>query len=478
MTSRLIPNLRARAPILHVLLVACALLSSMGVSRVVAKPNDISGHWEGLIEGSEFSVVMKLEMRANQGTWTGQLRVPYWGDEEWQVTNLKVDAGHIHFELDERNFDCELKDQRIEGVLKAKGQRYKFWLGRERIEQADHPRRPQIPKAPFPYWVEDVEILVGSQKISGLLTVPDGKGPYPAVVLLCGGGAFDRDYNWYNHCTFMVLADHLARAGIASLRIDSRGVGTSSGNFSDSTLDDLANDARQCVTYLLSREEIRGDAIGLVGHSFGTDVALRTANISPNVAFCVLLAPSAGRWDIQSVRGIADMQMACGLPRIRILVDVLDSAIFVWGSETDMSVDASMEIDRIARAPFVFAASLFGVHVPSFPKSTAQQYFGRIEREMLRADPAADFRRTKVPILAISGNLDLQIRADETLRELRRLAAVGGNSDVTLKLENGLNHCLQTAVTGLPDEGKFLDETLAPRVMESISGWILDRSKK
>src|SRR5262245_36860240 len=96
------------------------------------------------------------------------------------------------------------------------------------------PQRPQTPKAPFPYQEREVTYTNAADKttLAGTLTVPAGKGPHPAVLLLPGSGPVDRNETMLpGHKPFMVIADHLTRRGIAVLRTDDRGVGESGGDY-------------------------------------------------------------------------------------------------------------------------------------------------------------------------------------------------------------------------------------------------------
>src|SRR5690606_24771418 len=122
------------------------------------------------------------------------------------------------------------------------------------------------------------------------LTLPSNAGPHPAVVLISGSGAQNRDEEVFGHRPFLVLADHLTRHGIAVLRYDDRGTGRSTGNFAIATSRDFAADAAAAVAYLTSRPEIDRDRIGLIGHSEGALVAPMVATRSSDVAFIVLLA--------------------------------------------------------------------------------------------------------------------------------------------------------------------------------------------
>src|SRR5262249_12964532 len=125
-------------------------------------------------------------------------------------------------------------------------------------------RRPQTPQKPYPYKEEEVTYTNAASgfQLGGTLTIPNGNGPFPAAVLITGSGANDRDESIAGHRPFLVLADHLTRAGIAVLRVDDRGVGKSGGDFTKATMRDFASDAEAGIEFLRGRSEIRKDRIG------------------------------------------------------------------------------------------------------------------------------------------------------------------------------------------------------------------------
>ncbi len=127
-------------------------------------------------------------------------------------------------------------------------------------------------------------------KLAGTLTLPSGKAPFPAVILLTGSGAQDRDETLLGHKPFLVLADYLTRRGVAVLRVDDRGVGGSTGSITSSTTEDFAGDALAGVAFLKHRTEIDPAKIGLIGHSEGGLIAPIAAARSKDVAFIVMMA--------------------------------------------------------------------------------------------------------------------------------------------------------------------------------------------
>lgn len=155
-------------------------------------------------------------------------------------------------------------------------------------------QRPQTPRPPYPYDSYDMGIDTGAGVLQGTMTLPRGRGPLPAVVLFGGTGQQDRDGSVAGHRPFFVIADHLTRAGFATLRFDERGRGRSSGLAGElRTVDADAVDALALVDVLRQQPEIDPGRVGIVGHSEGGLVAVSAANLKDDVAFVVLLGAPA-----------------------------------------------------------------------------------------------------------------------------------------------------------------------------------------
>ena len=152
--------------------------------------------------------------------------------------------------------------------------------------------RPQTPNPPYPY--SEQEVVITRKKagvvITGTLSLPQGDGSYPAVVLVSGSGQQNRDEELMGHKPFKVIADHLARAGVAVLRYDDRGVGGTKGDVESATTLDFADDAEAVFDYLRKQPHINSKRVGIVGHSEGALIASIVASRNKRVAFIVLLA--------------------------------------------------------------------------------------------------------------------------------------------------------------------------------------------
>ncbi len=119
-------------------------------------------------------------------------------------------------------------------------------------------KRPQNPVKPYPYHEEEVSYdnKVQNVTLAATLTTPQGKGPFPAVVLITGSGAQDRDESLLGHKPFLVLSDYFNRHEIAVLRADDRGTGKSTGDFKTGTTADFATDTEAGIAYLKTRPEV------------------------------------------------------------------------------------------------------------------------------------------------------------------------------------------------------------------------------
>ena len=134
--------------------------------------------------------------------------------------------------------------------------------------------RPQTPRPPFPYTTEEVVFVNGDASLSGTLTLPKNcSSDTPVIVFVTGSGLQDRDETLFDHKPFAVIADTLARAGIASLRYDDRGFGESTGDVASATTEDFKNDALAGMEAMRSRF----GKVGVLGHSEGGTIALMIA---------------------------------------------------------------------------------------------------------------------------------------------------------------------------------------------------------
>jgi len=333
--------------------------------------------------------------------------------------------------------------------------------------------RTQWPVTPEGYRALDVTFPnppADGVTLAGTLTLPDASRPVPAVVLLSGSGAQDRDESIWGHKPFAVLADHLSRQGIAVLRYDDRGFAQSTGNHASATSADFAADANAAVRYLLSRPEIDPGAIGLAGHSEGGLIGPLAAVENGKVAFVVLLAgpgtPAiqvmlSQRRAFAETQGVTDAQLAPSQA-------VMESLYRVAASNTD-SIAAAARLREILTAD---AMAVLGVP-PTQREMIVDLNLTPWMRYFLRYDPAPTLARLRIPVLALGGSLDRQVVSAENLPAIRQ--ALVANPDVTVVELPGLNHMFQPTRTGTMSEYREIPETFAPAAMQLVTRWINDR---
>ena len=203
------------------------------------------------------------------------------------LTTVSYADGHVHFELQApiglAVWDGAHEGDTIEGEFTQGAARGTFSVERAAVGEPESDE-------PVPYREKEVSFEAGDVHLEGTLTLPEGTGPFPAVVMITGSGPQNRDEELLGFPVFRVIADHLTRRGIAVLRYDDRGVGGSTGSVARSTTSDFADDALAGIARLMERADIDPGRIGLVGHSEGAAVASLAASRSDAVRFAVLLA--------------------------------------------------------------------------------------------------------------------------------------------------------------------------------------------
>ncbi len=349
--------------------------------------------------------------------------------------------------------------------------------------------RPQEPKPPYPYTAEDVSFPGGAAGVTlaGTLTLPPASpstganGPFPAAVLISGSGPNDRDETLLRHKLFLVLADSLARRGIAVLRYDKRGIGKSTGSYAQATSADFADDAGAAFAYLKTQPRINAHKIGLIGHSEGGLIAPMVAAKSSDVAFLVLLAGTG----VSGERILAEQAALISHAEGASDADVAKSQVVekkllaIAARETDPAA-ARTQIQALMRQALATmtpaqkkAMGDPALIIQAQSAALASPWF----RFFLTYDPVPTLKQVRCPVLALDGSLDLQVPPAENLAAIGAALKAGGNGDVTTTELPGLNHLFQTAHTGSPSEYGRIEETLAPVLLTTVGDWIAARTR-
>jgi len=444
------------------------LVASLAFAQTPAPP--VAGTWEGAIAAGAVKLRIGVAITAQpDGKLEATMDSPDQGAYGLRLSDVRFADGVLTFALRQANgtFEGSLNSAGTE-IAGTWTQGGALPLVLKKVEKLARPARPQEPKPPFPYRSEHVAIVNAAAQVvlDGTLTVPEGKGPFPAVVLITGSGAQNRDEEIFGHKPFLVLADHLTRHGIAVLRYDDRGVGKSTGTFASATTEDFAGDAWAAWQTLSARPEIDPKRIGLVGHSEGGIIAPMLAAAHSEVAFVVMLAGTGVTGEQVMLAQAGAIMKASGAPDDAIAANTaLQQQVFAVLREEKT---AARIVERLQAIP-----------VPG-PKEASAALVTQSSSPWLRFfatyDPAPALAKVRCPVLAIAGERDLQVLPGQNAPAIDKALKQGGNKDATVARLPGLNHLLQTARTGLPAEYAQIEETMAPAALDAITDWITART--
>ncbi|MBN1299946.1 MAG: alpha/beta fold hydrolase [Melioribacteraceae bacterium] len=438
--------------------------------------------WDGILKVSaiELRIVLKIYTDAN-GSLAAFMDSPDQEVKNISVSSINISDSGLIFTADAigGSFEGTFNNERttLSGTWKQAGQNMK--LNFKKVDKLEEAIRPQNPQKPYPYKEEEIffESIESDITLAGTLTIPEGEGYFPGVVLVSGSGPQDRDGTIFNHKPFWVLADYLTRNGIAVLRYDDRGTASSQGDFSRATTEDLTLDAISAVNYLNSHDKINKDMIGIIGHSEGGLIASLAAVNSDLTDFIVLLAgPGLPGKDILLMQ--LELIMRADGASEEIIVKELEL------SEKIYNVVESTQDDETAKSKISlllddYFNSLSGEEKDNLPNSKdtmlkqAYQLLSPWFRFFIRYDPRPTLEQVTIPLLALNGEKDLQVPSNENLGAIEKALEKGGNNSFKLLELEGLNHLFQKTSTGAIAEYGKLEETFSSAAMEIIKNWII-----
>jgi pimeloyl-ACP methyl ester carboxylesterase len=453
-----------------------ALTLALGVLSTVSlntQAIQIAGPWEGAIQVGATSLRMRVVFTETPAELRAAIDIPQQGASGLPLSAVARTDSNIHFELPtpaaRAVFDGRIAGNTISGTF-AQGQ-VSGTFELTRIAPAGNVPRP-------PYVEHEITVTNGPVRLAGTLTVPQGAGRFPLVVMITGSGPQNRDEDILGFKIFQVIADRLARQGIATYRYDDRGVGGSTGSLAGATTPDLAGDAQAALAALKSRTEIDPRRIGMLGHSEGATVAAIAAPRSPDVSFLVLLAPPGARGEDMLRQQAVDLARGLGaddeaVARVEAAHRNATSLVL---RKAD-SEEISSAVKDLVRAQYdimppgqrqalgereAFVEKAYGQGVAQLQSPSV--------RFMIDFDHAAPLREVTCPVLALFGRLDLQVPPGLNEQPVRK--ALAGNRSATITILDGANHLFQAAKTGQVPEYPTLDKAFVAGFLDQIVTWI------
>lgn len=400
------------------LMVSCATYSQ-----------DITGPWQGVLDvnGQKLGIVFKFS-KTTDGINLAKMDVPEQGavDIPMEIIYLSKDSLSLQVKGIGITYSGRMEGEVIKGTFQQNGMSLPLDFKPGTLQA---PNRPQEPKEPFAYKTQEVTFYNSSSDVTlaGTLTYPIGYKSgkrVPVVLMVTGSGAQTRYEEVFGHHPFLVIADYLAKNGIASLRYDDRGIGKSTGSFKGSTSKDFALDAKAGISYL--RKDKQFGPVGILGHSEGGLIAFMLG-AEKTVDFIVSLAGPAIQGD-------------------SVIAEQTNAQLLHYGKPATQTVSKVRE------------------EVAKGPEDAWIDYF-------INCDPALYIQKIKVPLMAINGSKDHQVLPNSNLKKIEKLQK-NGNKKNFIKIYPGLNHLFQHCDSGTGDEYWKIEETISPEVLKDIATWI------
>lgn len=382
----------------------------------------ISGTWNGELNAGVQKIPLVLNL-TDDGKCTldspqqGAKRIPA------NVDFLSADSLKVSVSSLNASYAAHLENGELIGMFTQNG--FKLPLNLKPGEPAKA-TRPQTPQPPYPYETEEVTFTndKAGAILAGTLTMP--KGAKCVLLMVTGSGAQNRDEEVFEHKPFAVIADRLARAGIATLRYDDRATGKSIGGMdANATTKDFAEDAATGIEWL--RTSKRFKKVGILGHSEGGSIAFMLG-AQKKVDFIVSLAGPAVKGDS---------------------ILLAQNKLLGGNAAKDLTIEKLREMPQIKQSPWI-------------------QWF-------IDYDPQGDIAKIKCPVLALNGSKDCQVIASQNIPSLRR--TLPKNKRNLIKQYDGLNHLFQHCQTGLPTEYGTIEETFSEEVINDIITWLKQLDK-
>ena len=414
--------------------------------------------------------MMAFAANAQEGTWNGELNVmgnkvplvfnfstngctidsPSQGVNGIQAEKTVKDDGTIKVKVGMigATFEGKMADGEIKGTYVQNGFPLPLTLKPGKLVV----KRPQTPVPPFPYKEESVSFTNAQYTFNGTLTLPENYTKNtPVVLMVTGSGQQDRDEELFSHKPFAVIADALARQGIASLRYDDRGWGDKSVNFADFTTDDFRQDAAAAIPLLRKRF----NKVGILGHSEGGTIAMMLA-AEGKADFIVSLAGMAISGKETLIMQNRQAMSAIGLPK-----ETVDS----------YCNSISKALDEIASGKKASEINIDDVPVALKPVTikALQQADTPYIRHFLTVDAGKLLPEIKCPVLALNGTKDTQVDCDANTTRIEKGLA---NCKHSIKKIDGVNHLFQHCNTGIVTEYQQIEETISPEVLQEVAKWI------
>lgn len=427
---------------------------------------NIVGSWKGDIDVQGMKLPFILNIKKDGNSYSSTVDSPKQGAKDIPVDKTDFTDGELSFE--QQALSASYKGKFSNGKIEGTFRQGNFSVPLTFVPNTENfvINRPQTPKPPFNYDTEDISFQNPKDKntLAGTIAQPKNFDKnQPVVILITGSGSQNRDEEIFEHKPFAVIADYFAKQGIATLRIDDRGIGGSSQGSGNDTTYNFSTDINSAVDYLMSKGYKN---IGLLGHSEGGMIAPMVAAGNKNVKFTVLMAAPGTSID-----------------------QLLVQQNYLAGKSMGQS-EAQLEANKkINSGIYGFIKNYSGnryekdLHeflIKNFKDQMNEEAIGNMEQQISKSwftyfvkfNPDEYLSKLKIPVLALNGSLDFQVPAKENLEAIKKSLTKAGNKNFRTEEIPGLNHLFQEATTGAFSEYSEIEQTISPKVLAEMADWI------
>lgn len=463
---------------------SCLILSFV-FSFSLTSQSLVDTTWSGAIDimGTKIGFLVKFTTAGK--TTTAIMDIPEQGAMGLELEKVSFNNPKIHFELNASNgravFDGLYHGDSIGGTFSQSG-----IAGRFQVTRGESIKIETKEPEDLPYNSEEITFTNDGNTFAGTITYPKDEGKkFPAIVMITGSGAQNRDEEIYGFKIFRIIADHLTRNGIAVLRYDDRGVGGSKGkSVNQSTTEDFAGDVAAAVEFLKTKDYIHPQSIGLFGHSEGGIVAPLAAN-KTYIAYMILMAGTGVRGIevikeqsklIMKSENATEDEISGYLVMLNLIYETLEKDGNIKELEAQLEKNVNDSFEKMSPEEKK-AIKDKDAYVKETVQSTIKQFSSKWMRFFLSYDPSYALERVHCPVLMLFGGKDLQVIVSQNQKPMEDALTKAGNQEYSVKVYPDANHLFQEAGTGSPSEYPQLPKSFVPGFLDDITEWIKVRNQ-
>lgn len=443
---------------------------------ILTYSQEIAGSWQGELEVQGMKIPLIFNITAEGSNFKSTMDSPKQGAKGIPVAKTSFSNNELFLEATNMNvtYKGTLQNDKIEGLFIQNKIELPLILTKVTDVTAFIQRRPQTPKAPFDYPTEEVRFENPTDKntLAGTISLPKDKKDFPIIIMITGSGSQDRNEEIFGHKPFAVIADDFAKKGIATLRLDDRGVGESSKGNDDATTASYATDINAAVEFLAKKGYKN---IGLLGHSEGGMIAPMVATSNKKVKFIISMAgPGIAIDQLMAMQIEKGGQLAGENPeKLKLDVEITKKTFqFIKNYKGN---DLKSELEKMYLIDFQkYPDSIMPKeNIAIEAKNESEKFTNKWLLYFISFDPANYISKLKIPVLAINGNLDFQVDSKSNLNGFEKSLTKARNKNFKIVEMPGMNHLFQECTTGFVNEYGEIEQTISPKVLLEMSDWVL-----